>query len=41
MRTLLMIIVVLTMTSCSKVEWGDWEWDPKSALVRMTFGVSK
>ena len=41
MRTLLMIIVVLTMTSCSKVEWGDWEWDPKSALVRMTFGVSR
>ena len=41
MKILAMIIVVSTLTSCSKVEWGDWEWDPKSALVRMTFGVSK
>jgi hypothetical protein len=41
MKTLIMIIVVLTLTSCSKIEWGDWEYDPKSALVRMTFGVSK
>jgi hypothetical protein len=32
---------VLTLTSCSKVEWGDWEYDPRSALVRLTFGVSK
>ena len=41
MRTLLMIIVVLTMTSCSKIQWGDWEWDPRSAVARITFGVSK
>jgi hypothetical protein len=41
MRTLLMIIVVLTMTSCSKIQWGDWEYDPRSAIARITFGVSK
>ena len=41
MRTLLMIIVVLTMTNCSKIEWGDFEYDPKSAIARITFGVSK
>jgi|TARA_E500000318_G_scaffold4121_1_gene4390 hypothetical protein len=41
MKTLAMIIVVLTLTSCSKIEWGDFEWDPKSAIARMTFGVSK
>jgi len=41
MKTLAMIIVVLTLTSCSKVEWGDWEWDPRSAMARITFGVSK
>jgi len=41
MRTLVMIIVVLTLTSCSKVEWGDWEYDPRSAIARITFGVSK
>ena len=41
MKTLAMIIVVWTLTSCSKVEWGDWEWDPKSAVARITFGVSK
>ena len=41
MKTLIMIIVVLTLTSCSKVQWGDWEWDPRSAVARITFGVSK
>ena len=41
MRTLVMIIVVSTLTSCSKVEWGDWEYDPRSAIARITFGVSK
>ena len=41
MKTLAMIIVVLTLSSCSKVEWGDWEWDPRSAIARITFGVSK
>ena len=42
MKTLVMIIVVLTLTSCSKVQWGDWEYDPRSAMIaRITFGVSK
>ena len=41
MKLLIMIIVVLTLTSCSKIEWGDWEWDPRSAVARITFGVSK
>ena len=42
MKTLAMIIVVLTLTSCSKTfEWGDFEWDPKTAMMRITFGVSK
>ena len=41
MKILTMIIVVLTLTSCSKVEGGDGEWDPRSAIARITFGVSK
>jgi hypothetical protein len=41
MKTLVMIIVVLTLTSCSKIQWGDWEYDPRSAIARITFGVSK
>ena len=41
MKTLTMIIVVVTLTSCSKVEGGDWKGDPKSAIARITFGVSK
>ena len=41
MRTLIMIIVVLTLTSCSKINWGDFEYDPKSAIARITFGISK
>ena len=41
MKLLIMIIVVLTLTSCSKVQIGDFEWDPKTAMMRATFGVSK
>jgi hypothetical protein len=41
MKTLAMIIVVLTLTSCSKVQIGNFEWDPKTAMMRATFGVSK
>jgi len=29
------------MTSCSKVKIGDFEWDPNTAMMRATFGVSK
>jgi hypothetical protein len=31
----------LTLTHCSKVQIGDFEWDPRTAMMRMTFGVSK
>ena len=41
MKTLAMIIVVLTMTSCSKVQIGDFKWDPSTAMMRATFGISK
>tara|TARA_A100001201_G_scaffold113709_1_gene97401 strand:+ start:294 stop:419 length:126 start_codon:yes stop_codon:yes gene_type:complete len=41
MKTLAMIIVVLTLTNCSKLQIGDFEWDPKTAMMRATFGVSK
>jgi hypothetical protein len=41
MKTLIMIIVVLTLTSCTKVQIGDFKWDPKTAMMRMTFGVSR
>ena len=41
MKLLIMIIVVLTLTNCSKVQIGDFEWDPKTAVMRATFGVSK
>ena len=41
MKLLIMIIVVLTLTSCSKVQIGDFDWDPKTAMMRATFGVSK
>ena len=41
MKILAMIIVVSTLTSCNKVQIGDFEWDPKTAMMRATFGVSK
>ena len=41
MKTLAMIIVVLTMTSCSKTEIKDWKWDPVNGLIRITFGQVK
>ncbi len=41
MKILTMIIVVLTLTSCSKIQIGDFEWDPKTAMMRATFGVSR
>ena len=28
-------------TGCSKVDWGDLNWDPKNAVVRITFGQVK
>ena len=28
-------------TGCSKVKWGDFEWDPAKAAARITFGQVK
>lgn len=41
MKYILIIVVALTLTHCGKVKIGDWEWDPKTAMMRATFGVSK
>jgi len=38
---ILVILIALTLTHCSKVEMGDWQWDPKTAMMRATFGISK
>ncbi len=37
----LLIVTTLLLLSCGKVQIGDFEWDPKTAMVRATFGVSK
>ena len=36
-----LILITLFLLSCSKVQIGDYEWDPKTAMMRATFGVSK
>ena len=41
MRVIIMIIFILALTSCSKVNWGNFEWDPAKAAVRVTFGQVK
>jgi hypothetical protein len=41
MRVLIMIIVVLTLTSCSKPHSNEWKWDPVNGLIRITFGQVK
>ncbi len=40
MKYILILITLLTL-SCSKVQIGDFEWDPKTSMIRTTFGVSK
>ena len=40
MKYVLILITLLTL-SCGKVQLGDFEWDPKTAMIRTTFGVSK
>ena len=41
----MMIIIILfgaiALTHCSKIEIGDWTYYPKTAMMRLTFGVSK
>ena len=40
MRMIIMIIFILALTSCSK-QLGEWQWDTKKGLVRITFGQVK
>ena len=43
MKLLIMIIVVLTLTSCSKTEkaFDKFYWDPVKGMFRITYGVVK
>jgi hypothetical protein len=41
MRIITTIFVAVMLTHCSKIEIGDWTYDPKTAMMRITFGVSK
>ena len=40
-ETLVMIIVVLTLTSCSKTEraFDKFYWDPVKGMFRITYGL--
>jgi len=41
MRIIYIILTATILTHCSKIEIGDWNYDPKTAMMRLTFGVSK
>ena len=43
MRIITILFVAMVLTHCSKIEIeiGDWTYDPKTAMMRLTFGVSK
>ena len=41
MRIIYIIVTAMMLTHCSKIEIGDWTYDPKTAMMRLTFGVSK
>ena len=41
MRIIIILFVAVMLTHCSKIEIGDWTHDPKTAMMRLTFGVSK
>ena len=43
MKTLVMIIVVLTLTNCSKTEkaFDKFYWDPVKGMFRITYGIVK
>ena len=41
MRIITILFVAMVLTHCSKIEIGDWNYDPKTAMIRLTFGVSK
>ena len=41
-KTLIILFTSFILTTgCSKVEWGDFEWDPAKAAARITFGQVK
>ena len=41
MKIIYIIITAMVLTHCSKIKIGDWTYDPKTAMMRLTFGVSK
>jgi len=41
MRFIYILLTAIILTHCSKIEIGDWHYDPKTAMIRLTFGVSK
>tara|TARA_Y100000114_G_scaffold128591_1_gene125698 strand:+ start:247 stop:372 length:126 start_codon:yes stop_codon:yes gene_type:complete len=41
MKIIYIILTAMILTHCSKIEIGDWTYDPKTAMMRLTFGVSK
>ena len=41
MKIITILVVAMALTHCSKIQIGDWTYDPKTAMIRLTFGVSK
>ena len=41
MKIINIIFLAIILTHCSKIEIGDWHYDPKTAMMRLTFGVSR
>ena len=41
MRIITILFVAVMLTHCSKIQIGNWTYDPKTAMIRLTFGVSK
>ncbi len=41
MKFIYILLTAIILAHCSKIEIGDWTYDPKTAMMRFTFGVSK
>ena len=41
MKFIYILLTAIILTHCSKIEIGDLTYDPKTAMMRLTFGVSK
>ena len=41
MKIIYVLFMTVILTNCNKIEIGDWTYDPKTAMMRVTFGVSK